>query len=90
MKNCVSVSFQNSTLVAEGMFDNTLSIPSQLITLRRFTPGDGFLEALVADNTTVVTEDIECVIPKGIKTIDGTEYEVDAIICATGFDVSQR
>lgn len=58
--------------------------------MRRFTPGDGFLEALVADNTTVVTEDIECVTPTGIRTIDGTEYEVDAIVCATGFDVSQR
>lgn len=56
----------------------------------RFTPGDGFLEALVSDNTTVVSEDIECITPKGIKTADGKEYEVDVVVCATGFDVSQR
>jgi cation diffusion facilitator CzcD-associated flavoprotein CzcO len=62
----------------------------KLLTLSRFTPGDGFLEALVAPNATVITEEIECVTPLGIKTVDGVEHAVDVIVCATGFDVSQR
>ena len=44
----------------------------------------------MAPNSTVVTEEIECVTPRGIKTVDGAEHAVDVIVCATGFDVSQR
>lgn len=35
-----------------------------------------------------MTKEISEITRKGIKTQDGTEYEVDIIICATGFDVS--
>lgn len=57
---------------------------------RRPTPGNGYLEALCEDNVTVVTTGIQCITPKGIKTSDGVEHEVDVIICGTGFDVSWR
>lgn len=33
---------------------------------------------------------IACITPKGIRTVDGVEREVDVIVCATGFDVSWR
>lgn len=55
-----------------------------------FTPGSGYLEALVTPNVTVVCREIECITPKGIRTVDGREFEVDAIVCATGFDTSYR
>ena len=74
-----------------GKMDSELELYEKLLILEgRFTPGHGFLEALVAPNSTVVTEEIECVTPKGIRTVDGVEHSVDVIVCATGFDVSQR
>ncbi|KAI3395650.1 hypothetical protein diail_1015 [Diaporthe ilicicola] len=57
---------------------------------RRPTPGNGYLEALCEDNVSVVSSSIEEITPKGIRTADGVEHEVDVIICATGFDVSWR
>lgn len=56
----------------------------------RFTPGSGYLEALVAPNAQVVTQPIERITEKGIRTVDGVEYGVDVLICATGFDTSFR
>ncbi|KAI2823342.1 hypothetical protein CBS115989_1324 [Aspergillus niger] len=57
---------------------------------RRPTPGNGYLEALCSQNTEVVSESISEITPKGIRTADGVEHEVDVIVCATGFDVSWR
>lgn len=57
---------------------------------RRPTPGNGYLEALCKDNVTVVSSSIEEITPKGIRSADGVEHEVDVIVCATGFDVSWR
>lgn len=57
---------------------------------RRPTPGDGYLEALCADNVDLIAQDISEITAKGIKTKDGVEHEVDIIICATGFDVSWK
>lgn len=66
-----------------------LLIPTFAVGCRRPTPGNGFLEALVSDNVDVVSSPIVRVTEKGIITKDG-EHEVDAIICATGFDVSLK
>lgn len=65
-------------------------IPDFAMGCRRLGPGEGFLEALTAENVTVADSDIESFTEKGVRCKDGTEYEVDIIICATGFDVSFR
>ncbi|KAF9895269.1 hypothetical protein FE257_000171 [Aspergillus nanangensis] len=57
---------------------------------RRPTPGNGYLEALCSENTSVITQAIDRFTPRGIKTADGAEHELDVIVCATGFDVSWR
>lgn len=57
---------------------------------RRPTPGNGFLEALCHEKTTVMTGEIQEVTPKGFIDGEGREHEVDVIICATGFDTSFR
>ncbi|KAF1845296.1 FAD/NAD(P)-binding domain-containing protein [Cucurbitaria berberidis CBS 394.84] len=57
---------------------------------RRPTPGNGYLEALCEDNVTVVSDAIETITPRGIRTKDGVEHEFDVLVCATGFDVSWR
>jgi hypothetical protein len=57
---------------------------------RRPTPGDGYLEALIGEKTTVFTENIGSITPIGFTDQDGNAYECDVIICATGFDTSYR
>lgn len=48
----------------------------------------GYLDALTKENVQFVTDDLECFTEKGIRTKTGEESELDAIICATGFDTS--
>ncbi|THV00416.1 FAD/NAD-P-binding domain-containing protein [Dendrothele bispora CBS 962.96] len=55
---------------------------------RRPTPGNGYLEALLEPNVHVFTEMFERITEKGFVDAEGKEYEVDAIVCATGFDTS--
>jgi cation diffusion facilitator CzcD-associated flavoprotein CzcO len=57
---------------------------------RRPTPGNGFLEALAHEKTTVYTKEIPEVTPTGFISADGQYHEVDIIICATGFDTRFR
>ncbi|CAK7237122.1 hypothetical protein SBRCBS47491_009868 [Sporothrix bragantina] len=63
-------------------------IPTFPLGCRRLTPGIGYLEALKAPNVTVVTDPITKIVPQGLETTSGELIEVDAIICATGFNVS--
>ena len=53
---------------------------------KRLTPGPGYLEALTEDNVAVIPTPIEQVTKTGIMTVDGQRREVDAIVCATGFN----
>ncbi|KAI8938623.1 hypothetical protein NX059_004495 [Plenodomus lindquistii] len=55
---------------------------------RRPTPAPGYLEALVASNTTIFTDPIGTITPTGFTDYSGTHHDVDAIICATGFNTS--
>ncbi len=63
-------------------------IPDFAVGCRRPTPGNGYLEALVKPNVTVITEEISEIVPKGIKLQSGKVIEVDVFICATGFNIS--
>jgi hypothetical protein len=63
-------------------------IPDFAVGCRRMTPGVGYLAALSKPNLEVVTTGIEEVIPEGIKLTNGELIAVDAIVCATGFDLS--
>ncbi len=55
---------------------------------KRLTPGPGYLEALVADNVSVIPDKIERIDESGILTTDGKHRPVAVIVCATGFDTS--
>ncbi|KIV97955.1 hypothetical protein PV10_01650 [Exophiala mesophila] len=65
-------------------------IPTFTAGCRRLTPGPGYLESLTASNVSVITDKIVRVVPEGIITSTGELIEVNAIVCATGFDVSFR
>jgi len=63
-------------------------IPDFPVGCRRLTPGVDYLKSLTAENVEVVADKIVEVCPEGIKLADGRLIDVDAIVCATGFDVS--
>jgi hypothetical protein len=55
---------------------------------RRPTPAPGYLEALVAPNATVFTDEIGRIDETGFFDHEGKHHDVDVIICATGFNTS--
>ncbi|KAK1636390.1 flavin-binding monooxygenase [Colletotrichum phormii] len=65
-------------------------IPSFPISCRRMTPGVGYLESLTKPNARVISGGIARVVSDGLITESGEHIAVDAIVCATGFDVSFR
>jgi cation diffusion facilitator CzcD-associated flavoprotein CzcO len=65
-------------------------IESLLTAVRRPTPGVGYLEALTQKDVTVVFDGIKRVLPQGIELETGEIIELDAIVCATGFNVSWK
>lgn len=67
-----------------------LLTPKWGVGCRRLTPGQNFLESLVKENMTVIKDEIERIEAKGLVTADGKLHEVDAIVCATGFDTTYK
>jgi cation diffusion facilitator CzcD-associated flavoprotein CzcO len=65
-------------------------IPEFEVGCRRITPGAGYLEAFTRDNVHLTQSHIDHIDEHGIRTEDAQYYELDAIICATGFDVSYK
>lgn len=65
-------------------------IPDWELGCRRATPGPGYLEAFTRDNIELVTDGIDCVVENGVRTREAKVHELDALVCATGFDVSHR
>ncbi|KAH6696573.1 flavin-binding monooxygenase [Leptodontidium sp. MPI-SDFR-AT-0119] len=63
-------------------------IPSFAVGCRRLTPGPGYLEALVEDNVKFINGKIAGIMPRGIKMDDGSEVELDVLVCATGFQTT--
>lgn len=64
--------------------------PEWEVGCRRATPGPGYLESFTRDNVSLVTSPISKFEKTGIRTEDGALHPFDAIVCATGFDVSHR
>src|SRR4051794_10714436 len=57
---------------------------------KRLTPSNEYLPAIAAPTTDLVTARIERVVPEGIVTADGVTHELDVIILATGFRVTDN
>jgi 4-hydroxyacetophenone monooxygenase len=62
-------------------------IPDYAPFSRRPVVDNGWYKALTRDNVELVTDPITRFTPKGVETQDGTLYDVDAIVTATGFEV---
>ncbi|KAI0750547.1 FAD/NAD(P)-binding domain-containing protein [Irpex lacteus] len=63
-------------------------VPDFSVFCRRLTPGNGYLEALCAENTTYETTPITRITTTGIELEDGRHNDLDVLVLATGFDVS--
>ncbi|KAK8153414.1 hypothetical protein BKA80DRAFT_210585 [Phyllosticta citrichinensis] len=57
---------------------------------RRVTPGDAYMAAITKPNVDVHFAAVERVTPTGVIDSKGVERAADAIVAATGFDVSYR
>lgn len=63
-------------------------IPDFSPSCRRLTPGPGYLEALKEANVEYISAGIDSFTKIGIRTVDGKERAVDAVICCTGSEQS--
>ncbi|KPM46387.1 putative sterigmatocystin biosynthesis monooxygenase stcW [Neonectria ditissima] len=63
-------------------------IPSWSLGCRRLTPGVGYLEALKHPKTQLVYEALSEITEVGVVSAQGSKFDVDVIICASGFDTS--
>jgi cation diffusion facilitator CzcD-associated flavoprotein CzcO len=63
--------------------------PEHRIGCKRVLMTNDYLPALQRDNCTLVTWPIYAISANGVRTAEGIEHEVDAIVFATGFDVSR-
>ncbi len=63
--------------------------PSYPLGCKRIIYSNDFYPALCRPNVELVTEAIERITAHGIVTADGRERPIDALVCATGFDVAQ-
>ncbi|KIM76405.1 hypothetical protein PILCRDRAFT_648853 [Piloderma croceum F 1598] len=63
-------------------------VPDFSVGCRRATPGPGYLDSLTRDNVDFISTPIKRITATGIETIDGHHQELDAIVCATGFDTT--
>jgi 4-hydroxyacetophenone monooxygenase len=56
---------------------------------KRMLLDNGWFRTLTRDNVTLVTESVTAIDGSSVVAADGTAYEVDLLILATGFDVVQ-
>ena len=56
---------------------------------KRVLISNDYYRAMGRDNVELVTDPIATVEPRGVRTADGALHEVDAIICGTGFRVTE-
>ncbi|CAL5867467.1 uncharacterized protein PFLUO_LOCUS1686 [Penicillium psychrofluorescens] len=63
-------------------------IPEFAVGCRRTTPGNGYLEALCSPKVEVIWGGVASFNKSGLKSQFGDQFDVDTIICATGFNMS--
>lgn len=63
-------------------------VPKWSVGCRRITPGTNYLESLNDDNVQAVFGSITNITRTGVVCDNGTEYPIDVLICATGFDTT--
>ena len=83
-----ALSYLNTKLAGRPELIEKLT-PDFPIFSKRIILDNGWLDALSSDNVHLETGGIARILPNGVEAKDGTFYECDVIICATGFDVAK-
>ncbi len=65
-------------------------IPDYDLGCKRPATSNSYLKAFGRENVALVTEGIERICPEGVITRDGTLYEIDTLILATGFLTTEQ
>ena len=60
--------------------------PDYPLGCKRIIYSSDYYPTLAKPHVELVTAGIECITARGIRTVDGVERELDALVCATGFD----
>jgi len=60
-------------------------VPDYPLGCKRLVASSVYIETFTRPNVDLVTMPIERIVPRGVRTADGVEHEVDAIILGTGF-----
>jgi cation diffusion facilitator CzcD-associated flavoprotein CzcO len=84
---------QEFTAVALGMLEKTVAdeelrrklTPDHPMGCKRLVFSSDYLEALTRPNVEVVSSPARCLRARSLVTEDGTEREVDVVVCATGY-----
>ncbi|HEX5061788.1 MAG TPA: NAD(P)/FAD-dependent oxidoreductase [Kofleriaceae bacterium] len=63
--------------------------PNYRLGCKRVLISNEWYPALQRDNVDVITDGIETITPRGVRTKDGIEHEVDALVLGTGFKVTE-
>ncbi len=63
--------------------------PDHPLGCKRILFSNRYLQTLAQDHVDLVTSPIEAVTPTGIRTADGVDHDVDAIILGTGFRANE-
>jgi cation diffusion facilitator CzcD-associated flavoprotein CzcO len=63
--------------------------PEYRAACKRLIVSPNFYQAIQHPNASLVTESIERIEPKGVRTADGTLHEIDVLVLATGFRVDR-
>lgn len=65
-------------------------VPAYALGCKRPSFHNSYLSTFNRDDVTLETTSIAAITPSGIRTTDGTEHELDVLILATGFKVSDK
>jgi cation diffusion facilitator CzcD-associated flavoprotein CzcO len=60
-------------------------IPRYGLGCKRPSMSNDYLRTFNRSDVALVTDSIECITERGVRTVDGAEHQVDVLICATGF-----
>lgn len=63
--------------------------PTYRLGCKRVLLSNEWYAAMQRDNVELVTDGIAEITPRGVRTVDGTEREVDALLLGTGFKVTE-
>ncbi|MEH6570902.1 MAG: NAD(P)/FAD-dependent oxidoreductase [Halioglobus sp.] len=63
--------------------------PNYRAACKRLVYSPDYYQAIQRHNVSLVSDDIECIESKGVRTVDGQLHEFDVLVMATGFQVDR-